>query len=60
MLQHDSKLIKTIDNLNRTALHYAYGTKNQEIIDILLSYKINKFVKFFIFKIKITDLIYNF
>ncbi|CAF0745128.1 unnamed protein product [Brachionus calyciflorus] len=45
LLQNDSNLIKAIDNLNRTALHYAYALKDKPIIDILISYNINKFAR---------------
>lgn len=46
LLQQDANLIKAIDNLNRTALHYAYALKNQSMINLLLASKINKFVIF--------------
>ncbi|RMZ94002.1 hypothetical protein BpHYR1_015846 [Brachionus plicatilis] len=45
LLQYDSKLLKSIDNSNRTALHYAFGIRNQPIIAILISYRINKFAR---------------
>lgn len=42
----DSTLIYEVDNLNRTCLHYAIAIKEQKIIDVLKTIKIDTSVCF--------------
>lgn len=48
LLQKVPSLISTLDNLGRTALHYAYALKDDVIIHLLLSYNIDENVIYII------------